>query len=62
MEDDRSKGYTVVVKLVFESLADQKYYDEEDAGHASLKKTAAGLGLPELPLSVYYEGTPIIGN
>ena len=36
------------------------YYDKECAAHAALKKTASTLGLAEPPLTVYFEGTPIV--
>lgn len=57
-EDQRSKGYTVAVQSAFASLEDMKYYDNECPAHAALKKTASGLGIPEMPLVVYVEGGP----
>lgn len=37
-----------------------KYYDEADASHQELKKTARELGLAEPPLTVYVESAPVI--
>lgn len=59
-DDPRSKGYTVVAQSSFYSLDDMKYYDEADASHQELKKTAREAGLSEPPLTVYVESTPVI--
>ncbi len=57
-QDARSQGFTVVSKTEFASLDDMKFYDDECVAHKALKKTAAGLGLAEMPLTVYYYGEP----
>jgi hypothetical protein len=40
---------------LFANRDDMEYYDNECPAHANLKKVAAGLGLPERPLIVYFE-------
>lgn len=60
LEDDRSKGYTVVAKSEFETLEDMRFYDRECSAHAALRKTAATLGLAEPPTSAYFEGAPTV--
>jgi hypothetical protein len=59
-DDPRSKGYTIVAQSSFYNLDDMKYYDEADASHQELKKTARELGLSEPPLTVYAESAPVI--
>ncbi len=54
----RSLGYTVVAKSEFASPEDMRYYDDECPAHATLKKTAALLGMAEKPLTVYFAGHP----
>lgn len=62
LEDDRAKGYTVVAKTEFETLADMRFYDKDCAAHAALRKTVATLGAAEPPLSAYFEGQPTIAS
>ena len=62
LPDDRSKGYTVALKMEFETLEDMRYYDETCAAHAGLKKTASVFGITEQPTSVYFEGQPTISK
>ncbi|KAK4116922.1 hypothetical protein N656DRAFT_30 [Canariomyces notabilis] len=54
-DETRAKGYTVVAQTLFANRDDMEYYDNECPAHANLKKVAAGLGLPERPLIVYFE-------
>lgn len=56
----RHKGYTVVLQSKFRSLDDMKYFDEECSAHQELKNAVKGMGLEELPLVAYYEGTPLV--
>ncbi len=57
-DDQRSKGYTIVSKSEFASLDDMRYYDETCTAHKTLKAAAAGLGVTEPPLTVYFSGEP----
>jgi len=56
MDDPRSKGYTVVAGMEFDSLDDMKYYDAECSAHGELKKKASSLGITEPPLAIYFQG------
>ncbi|SPO01551.1 related to stress responsive A/B barrel domain protein [Cephalotrichum gorgonifer] len=42
-DDARSQGYTVAAITVFTTMEDMKYYDEECAAHADLKRVAKTL-------------------
>lgn len=42
-DDVRNQGYTLVALSVFGSVEDMKYYDDECAAHAELKKVAKTL-------------------
>ncbi|PSR88570.1 hypothetical protein BD289DRAFT_432095 [Coniella lustricola] len=57
-EDVRHKGYTLVAHSKFRSFEDMKFYDEQCAAHAALKKTVRELSPEEPPLTVYFEGQP----
>jgi hypothetical protein len=42
-DDARNQGYTLAAISVFASVEDMKYYDDECAAHAELKKVAKTL-------------------
>ena len=52
--DPRSQGYTLCAQMVFRSLDDMKYYDEQCEAHAALKAAAKGKIEPP-PMVVYFE-------
>ncbi|KAH8885677.1 hypothetical protein GQ53DRAFT_828710 [Thozetella sp. PMI_491] len=58
--DPRNKGYTLVAKSEFANLEDLKFYDEACAAHGALKKVVGTFGMQEPPLTVYFEGSPVI--
>ncbi|EGY19843.1 hypothetical protein ACHAP6_006894 [Verticillium nonalfalfae] len=57
LADPRSKGYTIVAKTEFASLADMRWYDDECPAHAKLKALVPEFGLnpPEDIMSIYFE-------
>ncbi|KAG7146034.1 Fusaristatin A biosynthesis cluster protein like [Verticillium longisporum] len=57
LADPRSKGYTIVAKTEFASLADMRWYDDECPAHAKLKALVPEFGLnpPEDVMSIYFE-------
>jgi hypothetical protein len=36
-DDERSQGYTMLARCVFESKEDMDYYDNQDEAHAKMK-------------------------
>ncbi|KAK3392960.1 hypothetical protein B0H63DRAFT_5414 [Podospora didyma] len=61
-DEPLSKGYTVVAHTMFKNVEDMRYFDNECAAHAAVKKTAASLGMTEPPLAVYFEGQPALSK
>ncbi|KAJ4386474.1 hypothetical protein N0V93_009371 [Gnomoniopsis smithogilvyi] len=59
-EDPRNKGYTVISQTKFRSIDDMKFYDEACTAHQELKALVKGLGPEEPPLTVYFDGTPLV--
>lgn len=59
-EDPRHKGYTVVSQTKFKNLEDMKFYDEQCTAHQELKTLVKGLGPDGPPLTVYFDGEPLI--
>ncbi|KAF3765016.1 hypothetical protein M406DRAFT_331330 [Cryphonectria parasitica EP155] len=58
-EDPRNKGYTLVAHTKFRTMEDMRFYDNECEAHQELKALVKGLGV-EAPLTVYFDGTPIV--
>lgn len=58
--DPRHKGYTVVSQSKFRSMDDMKFYDEQCVAHQELKAVVRSLGPEEPPLTVYFEGEPLV--
>lgn len=58
----RAKGYTVVAQTKFNSLDDMKFYDEQCAAHQELKTLLRGLRPEEPPLTVYFDGAPLVDH
>ncbi|KAJ4381648.1 hypothetical protein N0V86_003012 [Didymella sp. IMI 355093] len=53
-DDDRSQGYTLVARTVFDTKADMDYYDNECEAHAAIKSfIKPKVGGP--PLVVYMD-------
>ncbi|CAN8100301.1 unnamed protein product [Discula destructiva] len=59
-DDPRHKGYTVISQSKFRTMEDMKFYDESCVAHQELKAVVKGLGVEEPPLSVYFEGAPLV--
>lgn len=59
-EDPRNKGYTVISQTKFRSLDDMKFYDDKCTAHQQLKALVKDLGPEEPPLTVYFDGTPLV--
>ncbi|KAJ4404472.1 hypothetical protein N0V82_010489 [Gnomoniopsis sp. IMI 355080] len=59
-EDPRNKGYTVISQTKFKSMDDMKFYDEACTAHQELKALVKGLGPEEPPLTVYFDGAPLV--
>ena len=60
LEDQRTRGFTIVAKSEFASLDDLRFYDEGCEAHDTLKQTAKTLELAEPPLTVFFEGAPVL--
>lgn len=58
--DPRHKGYTVIAQSKFKTLDDMKFYDEQCTAHQALKALVKGLGPEEPPLTVYFDGAPLV--
>lgn len=59
-EDPRTKGYTVIAESKFKTIEDMKFYDDGCAAHQELRTVVKGLGPAEPPMTVYFEGTPVL--
>ncbi|EDU40935.1 conserved hypothetical protein [Pyrenophora tritici-repentis Pt-1C-BFP] len=56
-EDERSQGYTLMARCIFESLDDMNYYDKEDEAHLKIKSQfKEKVSAPPLVLYTDYHG------
>ncbi|RMZ74611.1 stress responsive a b barrel domain-containing [Pyrenophora seminiperda CCB06] len=56
-EDDRSQGYTLMARCIFDSVDDMNYYDKEDEAHLKIKSQFKDkVTAPPLVLYTDYHG------